>query len=146
MEDTFFISEEGRFCAVFDGHGGAEVAKYLKSNMFARFQSCLPEGQWTDEMIKSALHNSLRQLDDEVLGVAHWRFQGSTAICLYVNDSDEGGSIFTANIGDSRAVLSRKNIAIDLTQVCTACVISAAMAQPRVCRTTNRIYKLSEPV
>lgn len=65
--------------------------------------------------------NRLRQ-------VRHWAYMGSTAVVVVVH-SDEtpeakaanGGkaklSIISANVGDSRAVLSRRGKAVDLTEV-----------------------------
>lgn len=42
MEDEFFVSEEGKFAAVFDGHGGAAVSRYLRQNLYANVQAALP--------------------------------------------------------------------------------------------------------
>lgn len=36
MEDDYFISKDGRFAGVYDGHGGAAVSKYLKQNLQAQ--------------------------------------------------------------------------------------------------------------
>ena len=34
MEDEFFLSSDGSFAAVYDGHGGANVSKYLRQNLY----------------------------------------------------------------------------------------------------------------
>jgi serine/threonine protein phosphatase PrpC len=34
MEDEFFANSEGTFCAVFDGHGGHQVSRYLRQNLY----------------------------------------------------------------------------------------------------------------
>lgn len=36
MEDDYFISKDGRFAGVYDGHGGAAVSKYLRQNLQAQ--------------------------------------------------------------------------------------------------------------
>jgi serine/threonine protein phosphatase PrpC len=41
MEDDFFISKDGRFAGVYDGHGGAAVSKYLKQNLQAQVGGCV---------------------------------------------------------------------------------------------------------
>mmetsp|Transcript_14220 Transcript_14220/g.30160 ORF Transcript_14220/g.30160 Transcript_14220/m.30160 type:complete len:498 (+) Transcript_14220:55-1548(+) len=172
MEDEYFISEEGRFAAVFDGHGGSAVSQYLRQNLYAYVQAALPscvnsllidellDGNKNDSskkgengkknaqvdenntidnnsnkknhnhkiiqsIVEKALRTALSKVDHEVQGISHWSFQGSTALALlfYNNPYDEHDNcsknsryIATANIGDSRAVLSRNAHAIDLTQ------------------------------
>lgn len=34
MEDEFFLSSDGSFSAVYDGHGGANVSEYLRRNLY----------------------------------------------------------------------------------------------------------------
>ena len=42
MEDEFFLSLDGDFAAVFDGHGGRAVSRYLRQNLYANLQAMLP--------------------------------------------------------------------------------------------------------
>ena len=43
MEDEFFLSLDGDFAAVFDGHGGKAVSRYLRQNLYANLlQALLP--------------------------------------------------------------------------------------------------------
>jgi protein phosphatase 1L len=42
MEDEFFLSLDGDFAAVFDGHGGPAVSRYLRKNLYANVQGFLP--------------------------------------------------------------------------------------------------------
>mmetsp|Transcript_32128 Transcript_32128/g.35971 ORF Transcript_32128/g.35971 Transcript_32128/m.35971 type:complete len:453 (-) Transcript_32128:167-1525(-) len=42
MEDEFFVSTYGDFAAVFDGHGGRAVSRYLRKNLYANIQAFLP--------------------------------------------------------------------------------------------------------
>ncbi|KAL7464075.1 hypothetical protein ACHAXS_004414 [Conticribra weissflogii] len=172
MEDEYFVSEEGRFAAVFDGHGGSAVSQYLRQNLYAYVQAALPscanslltgqdvvdgsdnnneqkdekcgknlqdESNTSDDknkrinhshkivqsIVEKALRTALSKVDQEVQGISHWSFQGSTALAvLFYNNPYDGNNnqsknsryIATANIGDSRAVLSRNAHAIDLTQ------------------------------
>jgi serine/threonine protein phosphatase PrpC len=44
MEDDFFISKDGCFAAVYDGHGGAAVSKYLRQNLHAQARGGTPKG------------------------------------------------------------------------------------------------------
>lgn len=41
MEDEFFLSMEADFAAVFDGHGGRAVSRYLRKNLYNNVQSYL---------------------------------------------------------------------------------------------------------
>ncbi|KAL7552755.1 hypothetical protein ACHAWF_015993 [Thalassiosira exigua] len=134
MEDEHFV-EQGRFAAVFDGHGGAAVSRYLRQNLFANFQSALPtvidvaeddrslkevslQPSSQSSIIASALETALNKVDNEVGSISHWSFQGSTALAVVIHDDANDGSrsITTANVGDSRAVLSRGRKAVALTR------------------------------
>ncbi len=131
MEDEYFV-EQGRFAAVFDGHGGARVSKYLRQNLYANFQAALPTsvsmitedanyGDISDQqstIVASALEAAFDKVDNEVGSISHWSFQGSTslAVVIHENVSDGTRSIVSANVGDSRAILSRNKRAIDLTK------------------------------
>lgn len=63
MEDELsfasLASHSGRttFAAVFDGHGGGEVSKYLRSNYLSKFLQLLsPDEDWTSpDRVKEAM-------------------------------------------------------------------------------------------
>eukprot|EP00953_Heterococcus_sp_UTEX-ZZ885_P024940 13593-Heterococcus_DN1.PRE.3 len=120
MEDDWFLSTDGRFAAVYDGHGGASVSKYLRQNLYAQVQARLPEDKDScdEETIMDALREAFKKVDEEVLKVRHWNYQGSTAVAVVIHHcpKESKTSIITANVGDSRAVLSRRGKAVDLTQ------------------------------
>ena len=40
MEDDFVVAED--LVAVFDGHGGKAVSRYLRQNLYAHLQAALP--------------------------------------------------------------------------------------------------------
>jgi len=184
MEDECFIAHDGKLCAVFDGHGGSAVSRYVRSNFYANFQSALSEHmqKFTNPSVKQpeegriltenevtdantttihlidadpsldihetekqqqltesshprntpinnnkvpsidscihALRTAFRNINHEVQRVSHWSFKGTTAVAILIHeDHNRNGqrSIISVNIGDSRAVLSRNSIAIDLT-------------------------------
>lgn len=120
MEDEYFLSNDGSFAAVYDGHGGSSVSKYLRQNLYAQVQAHFPidgPGTCTLEEATEALQKAFKRVDDEVMQVKHWSYQGSTAVVVLLHRDPEGRRhIVTANVGDSRAVLSRRGRAIDLTQ------------------------------
>lgn len=153
MEDEHFVERGSRrFAAVFDGHGGAAVSRYLRQNLYANFQAALPtsgsasavadvaaaaaaaaaddDGTPGDDdpaaaradaessIIASALEAAFDKVDSEVGSISHWSFQGSTALAVAIHENVSNGtrSIVSANVGDSRAVLSRRGTAMDLTR------------------------------
>jgi serine/threonine protein phosphatase PrpC len=188
MEDECVCAAD--FVAVFDGHGGNAVSRYLRQNLYAHLQAALarvvtlpseeekfedaaedavaygpptyaqssknnadtvspgpyvkqralvedaaedalpppPSTRITDKKVvpatvddyATALHMALEKVDNEVQRINHWSFQGSTAVAVWIHEKQtEGGepnrTLVTANIGDSRAVLSRNGEAVQLT-------------------------------
>lgn len=97
----------------------------------------------TESSVASALCSAFGKVDDEVQTIAHYSYQGkapffffeahdwtcnklnlfnstgSTACAVVIDENTSNGtrSIVSANVGDSRAILSRNGTAIELTQV-----------------------------
>ena len=84
---------------VFDGHGGREVAVFCKENIQKILQS---QDSLKSKDYKTALRNTFMQLDDKVKQEDYADQAGTTACVLLVTKD----TIFCANSGDSRAVLS----------------------------------------
>ncbi|KAL7448879.1 hypothetical protein ACHAWC_000999 [Mediolabrus comicus] len=136
MEDEFFVGDEGRFAAVFDGHGGAAVSRYLRQNLYANVQAALPmsasaveanmKGRQDESstlasrdvlIMASAICSAFDKVDNEVQDISHWSYQGSTASAVVIHQNVDGTrTIISANVGDSRAILGQNKQAIDLTR------------------------------
>lgn len=137
MEDAHYISNNGDFAAVFDGHGGSAVSAYISTNLYSNVQAFLPlaEKPIFDDGVEiispssrrqkypsvddysNALRLALEKVDHEILKISHWSFVGSTAVVIWLHEDCDGNiTILAANIGDSRAVLSRGKSAVQLTR------------------------------
>jgi protein phosphatase 1L len=108
MEDEFFYSQDGEFAAVFDGHGGQAVSRYLKKNLYANVQAFLPattttsSGTTTEpttdheqplkrasasvQDYENAIISALDKVDREVQRISHWSYQGSTAVAIWLHE------------------------------------------------------------
>ncbi|PIN23266.1 Serine/threonine protein phosphatase [Handroanthus impetiginosus] len=113
-------SESGSFYAVFDGHGGADAAAYMKNNATKLFfeDAELPQTSDIDEKFLQDLESCHRKsflLADRALAdenSAVDSYCGTTALTALVL----GRNLLIANAGDSRAVLCRRGVAIQLSQ------------------------------
>mmetsp|Transcript_6138 Transcript_6138/g.8039 ORF Transcript_6138/g.8039 Transcript_6138/m.8039 type:complete len:370 (-) Transcript_6138:1218-2327(-) len=108
MEDEHYVSADGCFFGVFDGHGGQKVAKYARQRVFPYLVDLLKNGQ----SISEALAGTFERVSEEVDAGKTMDYMGSTAVAVLL----EEGKIWSANIGDSRAVLCRNGQAFDLTK------------------------------
>lgn len=131
MEDTYVVENGGRFVAVFDGHGGAEVSTILRDRLYDLYCEELAKKHWEQQnefgverkQIPSksshiaALQRGLEQVEEAVLKLDELVYQGSTAVCVVLHVAKDGRrTLLSANIGDSRAILSRGKKAVDLTR------------------------------
>jgi serine/threonine protein phosphatase PrpC len=133
MEDEYFLSDEGRFAAVFDGHGGGGVSSYLRDRLYEKFQQHMRA--YESDHDESGNHGSsytsypsipsqvaafrlaFDEVEKEVCMNEDLQYQGSTAVAVAVHeDADGTRTLLSANVGDSRAILSRRRRAIDLTR------------------------------
>ncbi|XP_024992101.1 probable protein phosphatase 2C 14 [Cynara cardunculus var. scolymus] len=112
MEDTHTIVSSSNtdkvFFGVYDGHGGSKaaefVAKNLHSNVLEMLDKC-SDNTTTEEVVKAAFIKT----DDEFLKQG----LGSGTCC--VTALIKGKELVVSNLGDCRAVLSRKGKADMLT-------------------------------
>eukprot|EP00903_Cladosiphon_okamuranus_P015436 g14257.t1 len=119
MEDEFFLSADGSFSAVYDGHGGANVSEYLRRNLYKHVMDHLPPGDdvYGLSTVEEALRAAFKCADDYVVTQTPYSNEGSCAVSVTVHCDREGKvSIISCNLGDSRAVLSRGGKALDLTE------------------------------
>lgn len=99
-------SENHYFLSVFDGHGGSYVSEYAKNNLVRNITS----NQNFKANIYRAIQQGFKKTHDE-LDNRQSMHQGSTAVVAFVNDD----TIYVANAGDSRAVVSEGGKAIALS-------------------------------
>ncbi|KAI4970780.1 probable protein phosphatase 2C 59 [Hordeum vulgare subsp. vulgare] len=95
---------------VFDGHGGARAAEFVKQNLFSNLIK--HPKFFTDT--KSAIAETFTHTDSELLkaDTAHNRDAGSTASTAIL----VGDRLVVANVGDSRAVICRGGDAIAVSR------------------------------
>ncbi|KAI3817518.1 hypothetical protein L1987_11310 [Smallanthus sonchifolius] len=97
------------FFGVFDGHGGSKAAEFvsknLHSNLFDLLEKC-SENTTTEEVVKSAFMKT----DDEFL--KQGLESGACCVTALIKEKE----LFVSNLGDCRAVISKKGKAESLTK------------------------------
>lgn len=123
MEDEYCIRNGGRFAAVFDGHGGGDVSTFLRNQLYDRIESHLKQSSNTTNSASldttvSSIRTAFDEIDSQVLKTDKLQYQGSTAVAVYLHRDDATGrqTLISANVGDSRAILSQSGVAVDLTR------------------------------
>jgi len=99
------------FFAVYDGHGGGNVARYAGRNVHKRLAS---QEEYRDKKYPEALKRAFLGIDEDMLADSSYTREpsGSTAIAALVTSDNK---IFCANAGDSRGVISVKGEAKQLS-------------------------------
>ena len=119
MEDEHFVADQGNFFAVYDGHGGSGVAEYLSEHLWSVLSEMLTKqghflgttGTFGGKDIKKAFVETCSALQNTIAKISKFDHVGSTATMVALDNS----SIWSINVGDSRAVLCRSGKAIDLS-------------------------------
>ena len=83
------------YYAVFDGHGGKDVAEYLQRNLGGLLKDNLVSGMRPKEALESAFEQAADHIDAYS--------QGSAALVVLITPFE----IWVANTGDCRAILNR---------------------------------------
>lgn len=109
MEDSFDfkINKEKQFACfgIFDGHVGKNVSEFLKNNLFKNILES------AEKEIPQKISTGFLKTNEEILNNQQIFQEGSTAITVFFF----GNQLFTANVGDSRAIISAKKIASNLS-------------------------------
>ncbi|KAI7983214.1 putative protein phosphatase 2C 49 [Camellia lanceoleosa] len=117
---SFFVFHKpSAFYGVFDGHGGPEAAAYFRKNVLRFFSedAKFPQTSKVDDAFLFEVENSLRKaflLADLALAddCSVSSSSGTTALAALIL----GRYLMVASLGDCRAVLCRKGIAIEMSQ------------------------------
>lgn len=119
MEDAhaFFFDFAGRqncgFFAIYDGHGGKSAADWCSEHLHRILIENWerdPNGRMPELLDRTFMEA------DEQLDPAHGIYSGCTAIvAVLVPSQDDIVKLYTANVGDARAVLCRRGQAIRLS-------------------------------
>lgn len=116
MEDAYYISKDGNFIGLYDGHGGKDISDFMRFHFYDLFQDrveycALRAVKDVKTIAVECFLKAFEKANAAVKQVSAWRDQGSTAVVVWL----QGGYICTANLGDSRAVLCRNKKAMELS-------------------------------
>eukprot|EP01083_Nonionella_stella_P070888 189966_1 len=114
FDHPFTAQNKCRIFCVIDGHGGHAVSSYCQTHIVDQFIENLNKyvisKQGTDnhavtehEDIQRALHATFKMLDETILNIIGSKSEGATCTLVYFHNE----MVFTANVGDSKAVLAR---------------------------------------
>lgn len=113
---------EGTFVGVYDGHGGPEASRFVRDNLFLHLIKLARENGTIDEKV---LKNAFAATEDGFLSLVRRQFGIKPSIasrgCCCLVGVIWKGTLYVANLGDSRAVLghigrSNKIVAEQLTK------------------------------
>lgn len=93
--------------AIYDGHLGHNVPAYLQKHLFSNILN--EDDFWTDT--QRAIFKAYEKTDQAILDDPNLGRGGSTAVTAIIKDM----RLWVANLGDSRAVLSQRGEAIQLS-------------------------------
>ena len=104
--------------AVFDGHGGPHVSKFLKDNMYKYFLKKTNDNNYKDNKKTIKYINGVfDHLQNKLKKEKYSKYCGSTALVTLETKSRSKRSLWVANTGDCRSILcNRYNIAVQLTK------------------------------
>ncbi|PKA54083.1 putative protein phosphatase 2C 52 [Apostasia shenzhenica] len=115
MEDFYDLKtskmdgEDVHLFGIFDGHGGSRAAEYLKEHLF---ENLMKHPEFIADT-KTAISETYKKTDSDFLDAEKGTFRddGSTAATAVL----VGQHLFVANVGDSRAVISKAGKAVPLS-------------------------------
>ncbi|MCQ2816645.1 MAG: protein phosphatase 2C domain-containing protein [archaeon] len=87
------------FC-LFDGHGGAEVSKFLQENMHNEFRNIIP-----NDNLESSIITLFESVDEKIKN-SNFSQVGSTGCVVFITRENGRRFLYCANIGDTRCILT----------------------------------------
>lgn len=119
MEDGFVFVDcfGGRkntaYFAIYDGHGGRQCVDYVTANLHDNLMLELQKapGNVPDAFIRAF------SITDRNMQSSGINTSGCTACCCLLQEEKTSRSIYTAHLGDARAVICRGGLAVRLTSM-----------------------------
>ena len=99
--------DKALFC-LFDGHGGDQVSKFLQKNFLKYFKEIILPSDKNNSNINDAFTKLFKTLDEKIKEFNYTQI-GSTACIIYITNEKGRKILYSANIGDTRALLISKN-------------------------------------
>ena len=100
------------YFAVYDGHGGKDISKYIQENLsqyFLNKKVIYPLSKKYVQNVFDHLQKNLRKINQAY-------YSGSTSLCIINYKYNGDDYINVINLGDSRCILCRDNFAMPLTK------------------------------
>jgi len=111
--DCFGAKKNSAYFAIYDGHGGRQCVDYvtqtLHDNLLAELQKA--PANVPDAFIR-AFNTTDRNMQASGINVS-----GCTACCCLLQEEKASRAIYTAHLGDARAVICRGGLAVRLTSM-----------------------------
>ena len=107
MKTNLETAEKEPYFAVFDGYNGALIASFAEKEFQEKISEQIADG----ESVENAFRKSFREVDTHVKNVAGATGGSTATICII-----KEGNLYTANVGDSTALLMRDGKAVTLTR------------------------------
>jgi hypothetical protein len=114
MLDGFGGDARTGYFGVYDGHGGRNVAEFLRLHLHVNVENELKlKG---DRSVEECLKAAFLYTDIMCHGTGE-QASGSTAVVCLVRSDERARYVYTANCGDARAVLCHAGAAVRLSKV-----------------------------
>lgn len=119
MEDGFVFVDcfggrrQSAFFAIYDGHGGRQCVDYVTQNLH---ENVLVELSKAPAAVPDALIRAFAVTDRSMLS-SGINTSGCTACCCLLQEEKASRTIYTAHLGDARAVICRGGLAVRLTSM-----------------------------
>ena len=115
--EKFMGDKSKEIYALFDGHGGSDVVMYVKDH-FADLLSYYFYN--TISNVEKSYINAFRKIDQEISKASYSENRGCNACVVFVSQENNFISgmqkvLYSANLGDTRAVIISKNLCKKLT-------------------------------
>lgn len=111
--DCFGDKASSAYFAIYDGHGGRQCVEYVTENLH---QNLLLEMQMVPNNVPDAFVRAFASTDSNMQrsGINQ---SGCTACCCLMQAEQSTRTIYTAHVGDARAVICRGGLAVRLTSM-----------------------------
>lgn len=111
--DCFGGKKNSAYFAIYDGHGGRQCVDYVTQMLH---DNLLGELQKTPSNVPDAFIRAFNSTDRN-MQASGINSSGCTACCCLLQEEKQSRAIYTAHLGDARAVICRGGLAVRLTSM-----------------------------